>query len=109
LPARAGTDHEIVRSTRDRLDEPRYERWNVATIAIEKHYNIFLRLRDRNRASACRARSTVTARRSYDARAGFTRSLGCPIGAAVIHDNHLAGHAGREAFADDATDWFLLV
>src|SRR5262249_42749926 len=29
LPARARSDHEIVRSTRDRFYKPRYERWNV--------------------------------------------------------------------------------
>jgi hypothetical protein len=31
------------------------------------------------------------------------------IGAAVINDNHFAGHAGGEAFANHAGDWFLLV
>ena len=65
--------------------------------------------RDRNRARACRARSSVTPRRSYDARPGFTRPLGCAIGAAVINDNHFGGHAGCKAFANHAGDRFLLV
>ena len=93
----------------DRLDELRYERWNVAAIAIEKHYDVIPRLRDRNRASACRTCSSVTPRRSYHARAGVTRPFGCAIGAAVINHNHFAGHAGREAFANHAGDRFLLV
>jgi hypothetical protein len=59
--------------------------------------------------SACLARSPVTTRRSYHARAGFTRPLGCAIYAAVINDNHFAGHAGREAFANHACDRFLFV
>jgi hypothetical protein len=84
----------------------RYERWNVAAIAIEKHYDVTVR---RNCASARRARSPVTARRNYDARAGFTRALGCAICAAVINDNHFAGHAGRKTFTHDAGDRFLLV
>src|SRR6478752_6563516 len=106
LPARARADNEIVRPSCDRLDELRYERWNVAAIAIEKQYDVTF---PRNRASACRARSPVTTRRSYDARAGFTRPVGCPIGAAVINHNHFDGDASREAFANHAGDWFFLV
>src|SRR4030095_6289475 len=34
LPARARADYKIVRSCCDRLDELRYEHWNVAAIAI---------------------------------------------------------------------------
>ena len=90
----------------DRLDELRYECWNVAAIAIEKHCDVTL---PRNRASACRACSPVTTRRSYDARSGFTRPLGGAIGAAVINDNHFDGHACREAFANHAGDRFFLV
>ena len=29
-----------MRPSCDRLDELRYERWNVAAIAIEKHYDV---------------------------------------------------------------------
>ena len=109
LPPRARADHEIVRPACDRLDELWYERWNVAAVAIEKYYDVIPRLRERDGARACRARSPVTTRRSYDVRAGFTCPLGCAIGAAVINDNHFAGHAGREAFANHAGDRFLLV
>jgi hypothetical protein len=98
-----------MRPTCDRFDELRYERWNVASVAIEKHYDVIPRLRDRNHASACRARSPVTPWRSYDARPGFTRPIGCAIGAAVINDNHFDGHACREAFANHAGDRFFLV
>jgi hypothetical protein len=106
LPARSRADYEIMRPACDRLHELRYERWNVAAIAIEKHYGVTF---PRNRTSACRARSPVTPWRSYDARPGFTRPIGCAIGAAVINDNHFDGHASREAFANHAGDWFLLV
>jgi hypothetical protein len=53
--------------------------------------------------------SPVTSRRSYDARPGFMRPIGCAIGAAVINDNHFDGHACREAFANHAGDRFFLV
>src|SRR5439155_8382416 len=106
LPPRARADHEVVCSKRDRFHQLRYERGNVAAIAIEKHYDVTFR---RNRASACRARSSVTLWRSYDARSGVTRPLGCTIGAAVINDNHFAGHTGREAIANHASDRFFLV
>src|SRR5262249_42383531 len=104
--ARARADHEVVRSAHDRSHHLWYERWNVAAIAIENHNDVTF---GRNRAGPCRARPPVTAQRSYDVRAGFTRSLGCAIGAAVINDDHFAGHAGREAFANHAGDRLLLV
>jgi hypothetical protein len=94
---------------RDRFHQPRYERWNVAAVAIEKHYDVIPRARDRNRVNACRARSPVTTRRSYDSRAGCTRPLGCAIGAAIINHDYFAGHAGREAFANHAGDRFPFV
>ena len=106
MPSRARSDHEIVRSTRDRFYKPRYERWNVAAVAIEKHYNVTFR---GDSANACRARAAVTTRRCYDACAGFTRPLGCAIGAAVINDDYFAGHARREAFVNHARDRFLFV
>jgi hypothetical protein len=109
LTARARSDREIVRSTRDRFYKPRYERWHVAAVAIEKHYDVIPRLRDRNRVNACRARSPVTTRRCYDARSGFTRPLSCAIGAAVINNDYFARHAGREAFVNHARDRFLFV
>jgi hypothetical protein len=95
-----------VRFAGDRFHQLRYERWNVAAIAIEKHYGVTI---PRNYASACRACSPVTTRRTYDARAGFTRPLGCAIGAAIINDNHFGGHAGGEAFTNHAKDRFFLV
>ena len=55
------------------------------------------------------ARAAVTTRRCYDACAGFTRPLGCAIGAAVINDDYFAGHARREAFVNHARDRFLFV
>ena len=70
MTARARPDHEIVRPSCDRPDELRYERWNVAPIAIEKHYDVAFR---RDRASACCARPPVTTRRSYNTCASFTR------------------------------------
>src|SRR5262249_62262352 len=104
--ARAGADHEIMSSSCDRLDDRQHKRWNVAAMAIEKHYGVALR---RDGANTRLARSPVTAGRSYDARAGFTRPLGCAIAAAVINDNHFAGHAGRETFANHIGDRVLLV
>jgi hypothetical protein len=109
LPARARTDHKIVRPTRDRFYQPRYERWNVATIAIQKHYDVIPRLRDQNRLNSCRARSPVTTRRCDDSGASCTRTLSCAIGAAVINDDYFARHAGCEAFANHAGDGFLFV
>src|SRR5262245_3272333 len=106
LPARARADHEIVRSARDRLNEFWYESWDIASIAIEKQYDITFR---RDRTSACGARSPVTTLRSYHARAGFTRPVRCAICAAVINNDHFAGHASREAFANHVGYWFLLV
>src|SRR5262245_57508274 len=43
LPARARADHEIVRSARNRRHHLRYERWDVAPIAVEKHYDVAFR------------------------------------------------------------------
>src|SRR5204862_6893146 len=108
-PSSARADNEFVRFARYRFHQLRHERWNVAAITIEKHYDVIPRLRDRHRARACRARASVTTQRSYAARAGFTRSLGCAIGAPVINDYHFARHAGGEAFANHAGDRFLLV
>jgi len=90
----------------NRLDEARYEGWNVAAVAIEKYYDATFR---RDRASACGACSSVTARRSYDPGAGFTCTLSCAIGAAVVDDNYFVGKAGRQAFTNHARNWFFLV
>jgi hypothetical protein len=109
LSARSRADYEIMRPVDDRLDELWYERWNVAAIAIEKYYDVVPRLRERDRASACCARSPITTRRNYDSRAGFTRPLRSTICTVVINDDHFAGHAGRETFANHARDRFFLV
>jgi hypothetical protein len=106
LPACARADYEIMRPACDRLYELRHERWNVAAIAIEKHYHVTF---PRNRAGTCSASPTVTTRRSYDARPGFTRPVGCAISAAVINHNHFDGDASREAFANHIGDRFFLV
>jgi hypothetical protein len=106
LPARSRADHEIVRPACDRLDELRYEPWNIAAIAIEKQYDVAFW---RNRSNACRTCSSITSRRSCDARAGFTRPLRCAICAAVINNDHFLGYAGREAFANHAGDRVLFV
>jgi hypothetical protein len=83
-----------------------YQRWDVASIAIEEHYDFTIR---RDRTSAGSARSPVATRRSYDSRAGLTRPLCRSIGATVINDNYFDEHAGRETFANYAGDWVLLV
>src|SRR5262249_58816298 len=94
LTARARADHEIMRSSCDRLDGFLRERRNVAAIAIEKHYDLWFR---RNRANGCRARSPVTPRCSYDACARFMRPLGWVIYACVIEENNFARPAPSEA------------
>jgi hypothetical protein len=48
-------------------------------------------------------------RRTHDARARFTRALGCAIGAAVVDDDNFVRHTGLKTFAHDASDRFLLV
>src|SRR5215208_6545682 len=95
-----------MRTACDRLDELWYERWNIAAIAVEKHYDVTFR---RSRTHACSARSPVTPRGIYNARSSFTRPLGGAIGAAVINDNHFDGYAGRETLANHLADGFLLV
>ena len=90
----------------DWLDKLRDKSRNVAAIAVQKHYDRTFR---QNPTRACRARSSVTPRRSYNTRSSFTRPLGCAIGAAIINDNHFGGRAGCKAFANHAGDRFLLV
>ena len=46
-----------MRPSCDRLDELRYERWNVAAIAIEKHYDVTFPPKPRERLPRTLARN----------------------------------------------------
>ena len=91
---------------RDWIHELTHKRRHVAAVAIKKYDDVAFR---RDRPHARHAGAPVSARRSYDARASFTRARGCAIGAAVIDHNHFLRQTGRETFAYNAGDWFLFV
>ena len=106
LPARARADHEIVRAAHDRIDKLIHERWDIAAVAIQKHYDLAF---GRNRANARRACAPIATRRCHHTRASFARAFGGAIAAAIIDNDHFIGNTGRETFAHHARDRFFLV
>jgi hypothetical protein len=95
-----------MRPARDGIDKLIHERRYVATVAIQKYNDLAF---GRKSANARGARASVTAGRGYHSRGSSTRTLGCAIGAAIVDDDDVIRHTGRETFAHDPGDRCLLI
>src|SRR6266404_2376524 len=103
----ARTDHKIVFSGDDWIDELIHNLGAIASAAIEKNYDVGLW---RKRADSGHARAAVTRFwLRHDSRACFTRTLRGSIAAAIIDNDHFVGQTSRQALAHHRGDGFFFV
>ena len=107
LASRTRTDHKIVFSGDDWIDKLIHKLGAIASVAIEKNYDVGL---PRKRADSGHARAAVTRFwLRYDSRTRFTRAFCGSIAAAVIDNDHFVGQTGRQTFAHHSRDGFFFV
>jgi hypothetical protein len=107
LAARARTDHEIVFSTNDWIDELIYELRAIAAVPVEKNDDIAFRAKSANTGSA--GASIPALWLGDHARARGARAFGGLISAAIIDNDDVARNVCGSDRSDYICDRFLFV